>query len=89
MKAYKMNLEDGIVDTSLDLEGLETPKFGHHANRRYADKTARDTRDVTGCDEGEIDDFFGWDQRLRQRKSQLHYHGRNDRLKRARITMML
>ena len=89
MKAYKMNLEEGVVDTSLDLEGLEKPKFGHHANRRYADKTARDTREETGCDEGEIDDFFGWDQRLRQRKSQLHYHGRNDRLKRARITMML
>ena len=88
-EAYQKNVDRGVADEELDLEGLEKPKFGHHALRRYADKCARDTRAETGCDEGEIDDHFGWDQRLRQRKSQLHYHGRTDRLKRARVTMML
>ena len=64
--------------------------FGHHANRRRkADKQARDSRDLTGCTEGDIDDHFGWDQKARKKKSQLHYRGRLERIKRARTTMYL
>lgn len=88
-EAYEKNAKEGVIDNDLDLEGADKPKFGHHANRRFADKQARDTMDQTGCSEGELDDFFGWEQRLRQRKSQLHYHGRTDRLKRARVTMFI
>ena len=72
-----------------DLAGAEKPHYGNHGNRRHSDKVARDTMDLTGTSEGDIDDFFGWDQRQRQKKSQLHYHGRIDRQKRARVTMML
>ena len=52
-------------------------------------KCARDTMALTGVTEGDIDDFYGWDQRQRKKKSQLHYHGRTDRLHRAKVTMML
>ena len=89
MEAWNLNKKRGVVDTELDLEGLEKPKFGHHANRRKADKQARDSRDLTGCTEGDIDDHFGWDQKSRKKKSQLHYRGRLERIKRARTTMYL
>ena len=39
---------------------------------------------ITGATEGDIDDHFGWDQKNRKKQSQLHYHGRDDRMKRAR-----
>lgn len=87
--AYEMNKAKGIVDTEIDLEGRDFPLFGHHADRRKADKVARDTMGLTGVTEGEIDDHFGWDQKSRRKKSQLHYHGKDDRIKRSRVTMML
>ena len=87
-KAWKLNVERGVVDTELDLLG-DKPKFGNHGNRRKADKIAMDTRDITLCTEEDIDDHFGWDQAERKKKSQLHYKGRSDRMKRARVTMML
>ena len=89
VEVWKLHKRSGIVDTELDLEGLEKPKFGHHANRRKADKQARDARDLTGCTEGGIDDHFGWDQKVRKKESQLHYRGRLERTKRARTTMYL
>ena len=87
-EAYEVNAKEGVVDAELDLT-REKPKFGNHGNRRHADKVAQDTRPITGVTEGEIDDFFGWDQRQRKKRSQLHYHGRAERERRAMVTMML
>ena len=86
-EAYEISEGMEKVDTELDLEGLEKPKFGNHALRRYSDKRACDTADKSGSTKGAIDDHFGWDQRKRKKESQLHYHGRTERLKRARVTM--
>ena len=88
-EAYAKSQAMEEPDLELDLEGLEKPKFGHHTNRRTGDKVARDSQDVTGAEKGEIDDHFGWNQRERAKDSQLHYAGRRDRSRRARITMML
>jgi len=43
----------------------------------------------TGATEGEIDDHFGWNQKERKKTSRLHYHGRNERQQRAKVTMMI
>ena len=83
------NVKSGVVDTVLDLEGRSKPAFGNHGNRRHGDKNASDNRSTTGVTDGEIDDHFGWDQKARKKKSQLHYKGRENRLQRARVTMML
>ena len=89
LEAWKYNQAQGVVDEELDLEGRAEPKIGHHGNRRKADKEANDTRHLTGVTEGEIDDHFGWNQKERKKTSRLHYHGRNERLKRAKVTMMI
>ena len=47
-KAYDIVQASGIPDTELDLEGEATPKWGNHGNRRYSDKRALDTKDITG-----------------------------------------
>ena len=88
-EAYAKSQAMEEPDLELDLEGLEKPKFGHHTNRRTGDKVARDSQEVTGVEKGEIDDHFGWNQRERAKDSQLHYAGRRDRSRRARLTMML
>ena len=79
----------GEPDLELDLAGLKEPKWGNHANRRYADKKACDTKAITGATDGQVDDHFGWNQKVRKKDSQLHYHGRTERLQRARVTMMI
>ena len=93
LEAWKYNQKhEGLVDDELDLEGREEPKVGNHGNRRKADKEANDTRHLTGVTEGEIDNHFGWNQKERKKTSRLqlvHYHGRNERLKRAKVTMMI
>jgi len=59
VKAWKLNVSEGVVDTELDIAGDKfTP--GNHGNRRHADKKATDTMQVTGCDTGELDDHFGY-----------------------------
>ena len=82
-------MKNGLKDDELDLEGRDKPKFGQHGNRRRADKTATDTKNVTGATDGDIDDHFGWDQKKRRQTSRIHYKGRSERIKRARVTMML
>ena len=77
-----------MIDTELSLLG-DKPKFGNHGNRRKADKVACETMHVTGSTDGEINDHFGWEQKERKKKSQLHYKGSTHRVKRARVTMML
>ena len=82
---------DGVVDTELSLLG-EKPKFGNHGNRRKADRVACETMDLR-CNWvlnfGDINNHFGWEQKERRKKSQLHYKGSSHRNKRARVTMMI
>ena len=89
LAAWEKNQKDGIVDTEIDLEGRDKPRFGNHGDRRYADKIATDTKHITGVTDGDIDDFFGWQQKMRRKISQLHYHGRKERWLRAKVTMMV
>ena len=89
MEAWELNVKEGVEDTDLDLEGLDKPRFGNHGNRRHADQVATNTKEQTNVTSGQIDDHFGWDQKNRRKISQLHYHGRVQRLQRARVTMML
>ena len=88
-KAYDIIQASGEPDTELDLEGLEVPKFGNHGNRRYADKKALETATITGVSREVHDDHFGWAQKQRRKESALHYHGRTERLQRAKVTSML
>ena len=39
--------------------------------------------------EEDIDDGFGWNQKQRKRKQQIHYSGKTELLKLARLTMRL
>ena len=73
-EAWEINSREGVIDTELNLMG-EKPKFGNHGNRRKADKVACETMDVTKATVGEINDHFGWEQKERKKKSQLHYKG--------------
>ena len=88
-EAYEISQKMPEPDIDLDLEGRDQPQFGNHANRRYGDKNATDNKHKTHATKGEIDDHFGWDQKNRKKDSQLHYHGRTERLKRARVTMFI
>ena len=88
-KSYDIIQASDEPDTELDLEGLDVPKFGNHGNRRYADKKALETAAITGVSREIHDDHFGWAQKQRRKESALHYHGRTERLKRAKVTSML
>ena len=75
-----------------DEAGNPIVKFAHHSNRRFSDKVARDTSDVTGATITDIDCIFGWNEQERERSMQQHYAGldlasRIERL--ARVTMMV
>ena len=89
LEAWKYNRDNGIVDDELDLEGRDEPKVGNHGNRRKSDKEANDTSHLTGVTAGEIDDHYGWNQKERKKTARLHYHGRNERHKRAKVTMLI
>ena len=52
-------------------------------------ETVVTAKEVTGASDGQVDDHFGWNQKARKKDSQLHDHGRTDRLQRARVTMMI
>ena len=65
------------------------PKFGNHWARRKADQVARDTMVQTGTSEETIDDCFGWNQKARRKKQQIHYQGTTEIVKLANVTMML
>ena len=73
----------------LDLEGLEEPKWAHHSFRRTADRLARASMQETGASKEDLDDMFGWNQAERAKDMQVHYAGRLERSKRARVTMMI
>ena len=79
----------GDPDPELDLQGLEQPLWGHHSFRRMADTIARQTRDVTGASEQDIDLLFGWMEAFYSSKMQMHYETKLIREARAAITRMI
>ena len=94
--AYELLRGRGEEDLELAVEedesGKPVLKFAHHSNRRFSDKVARDTSDVTGATITDIDCIFGWNEQERERSMQQHYAGldlasRIERL--ARVTMMV
>lgn len=87
--AYEISSKMEEPDPELDLDGRDEPKWGHHSFRRAADKVARASMKETGATREDVDEQFGWKQRERAEDMQLHYEGRTDRARRARVTMML
>ena len=88
--AFKMaNSTESGPDPELDLLGASKPSWSHHSWRRFADKVARETRKETGASDTDIDLFFGWMEAYYRKLMALHYAGRGDRVKRARVTMMV
>ena len=79
----------GGGDPELDLQGLAAPQWGHHSLRRLADTVARQTRDITGATEQDIDMVFGWLEAMYSQRMQLHYESRFDRIRRAMVTSQL
>ena len=75
-------------DSELDLQGFETPLWGHHSFRRFADTVARETMAQTGATEQDIDLYFGWMERFYHQKMQVHYSSRFDRTRRAAVTSL-
>jgi hypothetical protein len=89
--AYEVSRQMVEPDTELDLgaQDPDNPKFGNHWARRKADQVAQDTMEETETTPDLIDEYFGWNQKARKKKQQIHYRGKTEMLKLARITMML
>ena len=90
-QAYHISRAMPEKDTELDIGGHDPdkPKIGNHWARRKADQVARDNMDELEIKEEDIDDGFGWNQKQRKRKQQIHYSGKTELLKLARLTMRL
>ena len=69
------------------MSGGRKRAFTHH--KRTSDSAAAASQAETGASKGDIDDMFGWNQAERAKDMQLHYAGRLERSKKARITMMI
>ena len=76
-------------DPELDLQGLTTPRWGHHSFRRLADTAARQTMKETGATEQDIDLIFGWNEALYSQKMQVHYESTFDKEKRKNVTRLI
>ena len=74
-------------DPDFDLESSGEASYGNHSMREMADDVARQTMSETGATETDIDRMFGWCEAWYRKKMQLHYAGRDDRVKRAKITL--
>jgi len=88
-EAYELSNPTGDPDPWLDLQGLETPLWGHHSWRRLADTVARASMAKTGVTEQDIDIVFGWQENMYSQRMQYHYETRFNREKRYRVTMYL
>ena len=88
-KAYEKSIAMDEPDLELDLEGREKPAFGNHGGRRYSDKKALDTAELTGVPRNVHNDHFGWAQKAQRKDSALHYHGSTERLLRAKVTSLI
>jgi hypothetical protein len=73
-------------DPYFDLADRTESSYGNHSLRQMSDRVARRTRHLTGCSEDDIDESFGWNEAANRKRQQLHYAGRSERVKRARIT---
>jgi hypothetical protein len=73
-------------DPDFDLETRGEASYGNHSMREMADHVARKSMNLTGASETDIDRMFGWNEAWYRKKMQLHYAGRDDRVKRAKIT---
>jgi hypothetical protein len=85
-EAEKMAQEREGGDPDFDLESRGEASYGNHSMREMADHVARQTMRETGATETDIDRMFGWCEAWYRKKMQLHYAGRDDRVKRAKIT---
>ena len=88
-EAYVLANPEGDPDPWLDLQGLDSPLWGHHSLRRCADTVARATMAKSGVSEQDIDLVFGWLEAMYSHRMQLHYETRFNRDKRYRVTMYL
>ena len=87
-RAFEMaNME--TADPELDLRGLSAPLWGHHSARRGADTIARDSMEITGATERDIDIIFGWNEHMYRAVMQLHYESNTQRDQRAKVTSMM
>ena len=87
-RAYEQLLAAG-GDPELDLQGLAAPLWGHHSLRRLADTVARQTREISGASEQDIDMIFGWLEAMYSHRMQLHYESRFDRTRRSMVTSQM
>ena len=85
-EAEKLAREREGGDPDFDLESRGEASYGNHSMREMADHVARQTMSETGASETDIDRMFGWCEAWYRKKMQLHYAGRDDRVKRAKIT---
>ena len=90
-EAYKLANPSGDPDPELDLSSARDgkPLWGHHSNRRGADTVARQTMELTGATEEDIDLTFGWQEAMYSKKMQIHYEGRFTRDRRTNVTRMM
>jgi hypothetical protein len=88
-EAYELANPPGDPDPWLDLQGLDTPLWGHHSWRRLADTVARATMDRSGASEQDIDLTFGWREAMYSQVMQYHYETRFNRERRYRVTMFM
>lgn len=86
MAFAEANADPEDPDPELDLGGASRPKWTNHSWRRFADRVARSTMAETGATEMDIDRFFGWREHFYEKLMQVHYAGREDRVKRANVT---
>ena len=88
-EAYRLANPADDPDMELDLQGRDTPKFGHHSDRRGADTIARAFMNITGATPADIDLTFGWNEKVYQREMQRHYESSMDRQRRCAVTSMM
>ena len=79
------------MDTEIDVKAGKEPKWSTHSLRRLADTVARRHAAAMGVTEGQIDIYFGWQERLLKKAMQVHYASLSvrERMLLARITGMM
>ena len=85
-EAEKLAREREGGDPDFYLESRGEASYGNHSMLEMADHVARQTMSETGASDTDIDRMFGWCEAWYRKKMQLHYAGRDDRVKRAKIT---
>ena len=88
-RAYELANPEGSPDPQLDLGSRSMPRWAHHSNRRGSNSVARKTQALTGATEMEIDLTYGWQERYYNKKMQVHYEARFDRVRRAAVSSLL